>query len=666
MKTRIFALILIILVSTTSCARNTTLNVTATSSAITPTIVASSTSLPSSTPTAQPTVRQTKIEVVTDNAVTGNGGNAWGGHQTRIVHTQDGIFTAYTVAGDGQFSRDWRLAERQSDGTWSVIASGKAGQQPVNLLASPDGTLHVIGWPSGTATMWSGKPNSGTISMTAERIPHLTAGNYPYSSSSADANGDLCVVSSDGFGAPGILDFACYVPQKGAWVTQTKKLDYRYNYSYVFPEPNGQLSVVATRDVLWSALGYKQPPGTFDYVFNAFRYWRTEDISNKPLEQVYFLEEKPTTQYPNVILNAQEDAYLDTKGNMHVIYHIEGASTGDDFLSRQVIISPEGKVLFDVPLPKAAGDYSRIFQDQRGQFYLLGSAGFLYLMDQDGVHASNPFRLDLGGYNVEYSGFGLSVPRTGSPLSNIIDVVFPSSNGSAWLYFQLDLSQFVSATQVISPTQTPNVSNLNSTSNTMTKMLASAQILFNANMNDVTLTGWQGQSSGIPPTATQNGTLIFTPNSPQIHSDYALKENEACLMLFRYGGDDPGFQFTAISGNWPDTWKNWGINEGTDDTMPAKHFQFNYTIGENNGTYESLGLRDAANLWYYVMLWVEGNTTFHIAVWEKDNPTVFAEHQLQFTDTTSWGNRRWQCNLLVTGGTIEMGSYQEVRLTQSP
>ena len=61
-------------------------------------------------------------------------------------------------------------------------------------------------------------------------------------------------------------------------------------------------------------------------------------------------------------------------------------------------------------------------------------------MDQNGEKVKAPIQLDLAGYEVEYSGFGLSVPRTGTPLSNTVDVVFPSGNETQWLYFQLDFS----------------------------------------------------------------------------------------------------------------------------------------------------------------------------------------------------------------------------------
>jgi hypothetical protein len=394
------------------------------------------------TPTVEPLFYQTEIEVVTSNAVTGDGGNSWGGHQTRIVHTQDGIFTAFTVEGSGYLNREWRLAKRQTDGTWAIIAEGESGREPVNLLASPDGTLNIIGWPNGSATIWSGKPENGALEMTASSIPNQLSGNWPYNSAGIDAKGNLCVLSSEGGEKPGGRFYlACYLPSQEQWVTQTTALDFRFCYTFVFPDIKGQLALVSTRDVRWEALDYKKPSGKFDYVYNAFGFWQTNDISKTPLKQIYFHEELPTTQYPAPILNAQDDAYLDTNGNMHIIYHIQGESTQGAWISRHAIISLDGNLLSDVQLPKDTGRFSRIFQDQEGQFYLLGSSGNLYPLGLDGLQIDTPIRLNLGGNQVEYSGFGVSAPRTGTSLSNVIDIVFPSANGTKWLYFQIDFSE---------------------------------------------------------------------------------------------------------------------------------------------------------------------------------------------------------------------------------
>jgi hypothetical protein len=373
--------------------------------------------------------------------VTGNGGNNWGGHQTRIVRTHDGVFTAYTIEGSGEFNRTWELTRRQADGAWITVARGDAGMNPVNLLASPDGTLHVIGWPNGRATLYSGKPEKGSLVMTPTRLPDLYEGNYPYSSAGIDSDGNICVLSSVGGQTPGgEFRWAYYSAPKSQWITRVSRLDFKYCYTYVFPGPAGQLSLVSTRDVRWSALGYAQPAGSFDYVFNAIRYCRTNDVFLETIKELTFAEEAPTDLYPNPWLNAQTDAYLDTKDRMHILYTRRGATTGGKDQYRHRIVSSSGAVLFDEELPRDAGGLSRIFQDKSERFYLLSQTGFLFPMDGEGQRLGEPIRLDLQGHKVEYSGFYLSVPRTGTPLSDVMDVVYPSDNGSSWIYFQLDFS----------------------------------------------------------------------------------------------------------------------------------------------------------------------------------------------------------------------------------
>ena len=182
------------------------------------------------------------LEIVTDKAATGDGGNSWGGHQSRIVRTQDGVFTAYTVEGSGSIDKKWRLAWRQEDGSWQIVAQGDAGREPVKLLASPDGTLHVIGWPNETGTMWSGKPNGNQVIMTKEVIPGVAHSDWPYSSAGIDAQGNLCILSTQG-ASPGIFQWACFQPGENRWVSRNTITDYGFRYTYVFPNPEGGLSL---------------------------------------------------------------------------------------------------------------------------------------------------------------------------------------------------------------------------------------------------------------------------------------------------------------------------------------------------------------------------------------------------------------------------------------
>jgi hypothetical protein len=509
--------------------------------------------------------------------------------------------------------------------------------------------------------MWSGKPDNGTLTMTSERIPAMASGDWPYSSAGTDANGDLCILSSIGGEKPvGLFKWACYNPSDSKWISQTSHLDYRFAYTYVIPKPDGQLSLVSTRDVLWSALGYKQPANAFDYVFNAFGYWRTNDVASEPIQQLSFAEEVPTELYPAVLLSAQLDAYLDTKDRMHILYTLVGSSTGGDRTARHRIIAPDGTTILDEELPKEAGGLVRIFQDKNERFYLLGESGLLYPMDEEGMQLDTPIKLDFGRYQVEYSGFGLSVPRTGTPLSNVMDVVFPSSNGMAWIYFQLDFSGETANSDAQS-TQSSVLDNATPSVDSFQTMLDNAQVLFEADLSNPAMPGWEWSDETHSVVTTDSGTLIFNKEpsgGTQIRSQYGLKKNEACLALFQYTGNSD-LTFQAVSGNWRDsTWRVWGISGLGTEAFSQLEQIYNSAL---------FGLKKIPEHWYYNLLWVKGETTFVTRVWDKDDPQVYKEKQLNMIDASNWADGRvWNCHISVISGLLEMGSYQELRFNQIP
>jgi hypothetical protein len=388
---------------------------------------------------AEDAPRLTTLEVVTSDAAAGDGGNGWGGHQCRIVRTRDGVFTAYTVPGKDDMNREWRLAWRR-DEQWKVIAGGLAGREPVNLLASPDGTLHVIGWPEGRARWWSGKPGPKTLALRDNPVPGLSEGHWPYGSAGIDQGGRICVLSSEGE-KPGVFRWSMRDPQSGVWTPGAAALDYRHCYTYVFPGSGGGLSLVSTRDVRWETLGYTKPFREFDYVFNAFGYWLTPDAASVPLRRIASGEEKPTRRHPVVRCTAQGDAYLDSRNRMHVVYTRSGPSTDGEEEVRYGVMAPDGTPLADVKVPWATGVYCRVFQDERGQFYLLGSDGVIFSGGTEAVSFKKKSRLRLGRHPVEDAGFGISAPRTGTPPAQVMDFVYPAGGGTKWIYGRIVLHE---------------------------------------------------------------------------------------------------------------------------------------------------------------------------------------------------------------------------------
>lgn len=383
-----------------------------------------------------------RVEVVANDAATGDGGNVWGGHQTRIVRTAQGLFTVYTVPGTDPLHRQWRLAQRTATG-WQVVAQGASGREPANLLAAPDGQLFVIAWPDGLPQLWSSHPEqeqaTGKLTFTAQAVPGAwNQSNWPYAAAGISLGGDLCLLQSSGE-KPGQFLWTYRRVTEARWHFQQTPLDYRYCYTYVLPGTEGQLSFVSTRDVLWQTLNLKRPEQAFNYVFNAIKYWHSSDTLQAPLTELRINEARPTATYPDVLCNAQLDAYVDTQWRTHVLYTYRGDQTQGKQTVRHAVLEA-GQVIKDVALPEQGGSFWRIIQDTKGRFYLLASQGLVFAAtSEDGTALGAPVVMDLHGYAVEYSGITLAAPRCGVPLADWVDAAFPSGHEKQWIYFRLRL-----------------------------------------------------------------------------------------------------------------------------------------------------------------------------------------------------------------------------------
>lgn len=380
---------------------------------------------------------QTPVETVATGTESGDGGNSWGGHQTRVVRTKAGVFTVYTVPGGGYLDRQWRLARRAPSGGWQIVAQGTSGREPPNLLTTPGGDLWLTAWPHGVGTIWRFKVAGGKVSAHSARIPGAPKTDWPYGGAGIDSRGNLCVVASDSGGdsARAWFSLSCRNERPRSWVSRRQDVTYRHAYAVVLPDGNARATVAATRDVLWSTIGRDTPSDSANYAFNAIGSWRG-DLS-RGLRKIDSAGENPTGGFPAPMLR-QLDAYRDTSGRLHVLYIQRGERTRGRDIYRHRAIGGSGKLLYDEQLPEALGDFVRIFQDRRGNFYVIGQNARLARLSPDGRNVvGDLLDLDYGGREVSYSGYALSVPRTGTRPSDRLDVVFATDGGNAWAYFQL-------------------------------------------------------------------------------------------------------------------------------------------------------------------------------------------------------------------------------------
>jgi len=398
------------------------------------------------------------VDLLTSSAATGDAGNSWGSHKTRVVSTSTGdTYTVYQAPGSGYTAHQWVVMHYSAaSGSWSQAGSGDAGREPANILRGPDDTIYVIAWPSGLPAMWTSTDNFGT----QHNIPgNWVQNDWPYAGASMDAAGNIYLVQSDSVDLqPGHLYYAERYASTGQWSSvETANTDLRHTYS--FPLPIGGLNIIASADVEWSTMGWNVPssPMNSTYVWPQFSDFTASSATQSATETVLHSETQ-SSQYPNVNVYAQ-DAYVDNQGRVHVLYGLTGPSTQDQSVLHHALVQG-GHVVKDVAVNMYDTSEARIAQDSTGAFYLITTdptckCMLVYPADSvDGTTLQGSYvSLPLNGY-VAKDWLFIASPRTGTALSDELDFAFPADNAEQWVSGRLRLRDSGTPTPTVSASPT--------------------------------------------------------------------------------------------------------------------------------------------------------------------------------------------------------------------
>ena len=395
------------------------------------------------------------LQLVTDQAEPSMAdGNRWGGHQCRVIRNRFGLFTAYTSTQThaSLFPREWHLMQ-QTGGGWTQIAHAPSGKEPVNLMSGPDGQIYIVAWPFKTPVLWEAAPDkqgqlpfsNGTLTMIDWPVPgNWDPWHWPYNSTAIDDQGRLLILQTTTVHKPGEFRMSLYDPAKRALLrTFAITMPLRHCYTYILPR-GLELWMASIQDVRIRADLGKQPTKALEkFAFNAVTVWHSDDYTARDPQAILYKESHYDEQdNPRADLRIQ-DAYLDTHGLLHVLYHYRSGETNHSGQMWHMVLDRSGKVLRDARRP-GMECYCRMIQDSRGRHYILCSSGqggakIAAAIDEAGLEYTDFVPLDLGPYKVTYSGFAWADPRTGVGLSDSVDVVFPAGQGEQWVYFRLRL-----------------------------------------------------------------------------------------------------------------------------------------------------------------------------------------------------------------------------------
>lgn len=401
------------------------------------------------------------------NTIGGDGGNSWGGHQSRVVRLSDGsVYTAITYINPGDDTnpetiynvRKYNLLKLQHDGTWkSVLKDGFAGRDPVNLVKTSDDRIVFV---TMTAPEEGKNQFMAVLNIFNPKTKKLTSTNM-LQYKGEDANFEIGDTNYLGVGISPenvlytwqiaknkTVDYTTHYVQRAdlgigkmtpvsvsPYYKVTDK--FRYCYPMIIAESGDRVTVLPVRDVKWSSIGKKKPSkDAFDYAFDELSIFNTSD-GFKSFNRIPVYEEPQTDEFLAINVKAASagDFYQDLAGNYHILYTTVGPTTkGKDEL-RHAVYDKDYKLIVNERLPfcdEQYGSYTgaRIIQDKSGRFYYLAhktGSDVLKVYPSDTELATSlapAVDISLGGRDVQYSSLWLAVPRGGNSIEDYVDLTF--------------------------------------------------------------------------------------------------------------------------------------------------------------------------------------------------------------------------------------------------
>ncbi|OHB59484.1 MAG: hypothetical protein A2Y12_10020 [Planctomycetes bacterium GWF2_42_9] len=360
----------------------------------------------------------------------GSAGNSWGEHTAKITRNADGVYVAYSVDSGGQ--KLWRLRKRIGANNWQQVGEGPLGVLPPNLIWSQTGGyLWLIAWPNNVPHCWLFNGN-GTYQTQFDVPGNWYPDSMNYCAMGVSPYGDVFISQSRYEDAT--IRWETYRQSIPEWFSWTTNTGLRHAYLFAFPIDLYNTEWIANRDVLWTDLGYNQPPGYTTWCYNSIGYWKN-GYNYVNLKQA--VQRPGTSDY---VYCYAIDAYRDTAGRIHILYKYTDWQT--PLTMRQMVVQ-NGTILADVDMPAGLYAYNaRIFQNSSGQFYVLTTSsnqwGALYKANNSmGTTFNSPTYLAYGNTATPFAIY-LARPRAGTPITNYIDGMMTTNPEGTLLHFRIN------------------------------------------------------------------------------------------------------------------------------------------------------------------------------------------------------------------------------------
>ena len=223
------------------------------------------------------------------------------------------------------------------------------------------------------------------------------------------------------------------------WLTE-----FRHCYNYILDNGDGGITIAGERAIFWDVSEWKQPEGTLDAVWDEVNFWVFKDNSLSDIHRVDKALQGKDCPMPNAPINYAGDAYLDSRGCLHILYTLTSAHIGGRTQLCHAVYEDGVEVKKEGLLD---GQHSvRFAEDTAGQLYLIDLPYNSHTISLFKVNEQHELTLAKeilikgdDSIGLAYAGMAITAPRTGSAPADFVDVIYPNIDRTNWMYFRLQL-----------------------------------------------------------------------------------------------------------------------------------------------------------------------------------------------------------------------------------
>jgi len=389
-----------------------------------------------------------------------------GGTQTRICRTSHGTYAAF-LGKDAQDPAVIHLI-RIRDGRPERLASiptSISGANSVHVVCDAEQEVYVVapgcdsadGKERAVLSAYHVDRATGATTEHRATVPFESGRSFGYGSAFLDAPGRAFYALFSGGDAPGHFAWVRFDLAEKRWAEKAVVADlaYRHCYNYGFADGRGGVAILSERDIKTETAGIAPTdPGRSSsgarYVWDELRLFKIPNLTQPAYEAVDVekaVYDKQAGLYPSVQNNFGGDAYVDSRGRMHVLYRSNDNNRTKGGFNRHAVLAQDDRprVVSNELLPFQEGSAIRMFQSTVGRLYI---AAMPYNQparvqvwgadDAEGLHYKLLVDKRLSkDVQPSYAGLVVSCPRNGSIQDDVVDCLFPS--GRSYHHFRIRL-----------------------------------------------------------------------------------------------------------------------------------------------------------------------------------------------------------------------------------